>query len=398
MNTKKVAQANIVIATLSVSLSASSALVPALSSMANAFPQWQQWVQLLITIPSLTMMFSSLLVNRLLALTSKKSLTVISLIVLLFSGVLPYYVHSFLFIIVSRVFMGLAMGVINTISSSLPANYFPESHSRNFATGLQSAFSSFGGILFSILSGWAAIMSWKNVFLVQYINLIPLFVACLLMTQEKNPPEQHVPLKQTKIKAKKFFAKEALPITMLSFICITLTCTYPLNLSMYIQSRGFGTTEFAGILTSINAFIGFFVGLFFAKMSRIFKDFTLSAGLLLAAAALFIIGLAPTSMLLLLGSILFGIGTSLIYPAFLTKLYKDMPPQHLVVGVGMFSVGSNLSQFFSPFLINPIAELFNNGEDTRILVAGVGVLIVALTLIIINVSNKSDSLPIADSH
>lgn len=152
-----------IIAALSISLASSTAIIPALSSMANAFPNWENWIQLLATIPSL-MMISSLFVNRLLYIMNEKTLTTSSLIVLLFSGIFPYFTNQFILILLLGALMGLALGVLNTISSSLPANEFPAGRHRTTAIGIQSAFSSLGSIIFIMLSGWLAAYSWKNVF------------------------------------------------------------------------------------------------------------------------------------------------------------------------------------------------------------------------------------------
>ena len=255
----------------------------------------------------------------------------------------------------------------------MPANEYPEGAKRSMVTGLQSAFSSFGGILFSVLSGWAATTSWKNVFLVQLVNVIPLFFVYTLMASDNCIQRAPIATEQTK----RYFTKEALLITILSFFCIALTCTYPLNLSLYINAGDFGTTKLAGVLTSVNAFIGFFIGLSFSKVLQVLKEYTLAVGLAIAGAAMFIIGFASATAVFIVGSVLFGIGTSLVYPAFLTRLYKEVPQQHLIIGVSMFTVGSNLSQFFSPFIINPIASLFGGSESSRILVAAAGLVFVA---------------------
>lgn len=378
-----------VIAALSISLASSAAIIPALSSMANAFPRWETWIQLLATIPSLMMMVSSLLVNRMLDITSEKKLTTTSLIVLLFSGIFPYFTNQFILILLSRAFMGLALGVINTVSSSLPANEFPEGSQRTTATGIQSAFSSLGSIIFSMLSGWAAIYSWKNVFLVQIINLFPLLIVCFFMlsTQRNSSIESlNFP---SKVKTNQYFTKKALPIMILSFFCIILTCTYPLNLSLYIEKMGFGSTALAGTLTSVNALIGFIIGLLFSKISYFLKKRTLIVALFISGLSMFVIAFASSIPFLFTGSMLFGIGTSMIYPTLLMQLYHDIPANQIVIAVGMFSVGTNISQFISPFIINPIANTLGDSEAQRLVVAAAGIMILCVFLIIFPLSRNS---------
>lgn len=95
-------------------------------------------------------------------------------------------------------------------------------------------------------------------------------------------------------KTNQYFIKKALPIMILSFICIALTCTYPLNLSLYIEKAGLGSTALAGTLTSINALIGFIIGLSFPKILPLLKKYTLSIALFISGFAMIFIAFAPS--------------------------------------------------------------------------------------------------------
>lgn len=364
LNMGKSKRALLTICILSIPLSASAALVPALASIGRAFPDWQRWLQYLITIPPLAMMVSSLLTNPLLGRFSTKNLTTFSVTLITFSGLTPFFVESFLYLLITRVLMGLGLGILNTIVSSFPATYFESGKERDMATGLQAAFISVGAMFFSLFSGWLATKSWQSVFLVQLINIIPLFIVMFLM------PESSKTVVEKKTSKKQIFVKEALPIALLSFICIVITCTYPLNLSLFTENNGLGNSNFVGMLASLNSVIGFLMGLVFSKMIILFKRFTLPLGLIIAGTGFFLVSIASSGMALLAGSMLFGIGTSVISPALFARLYEKVPSHLVIPAVGMLSVGSNLSQFVSPFVINPIANLFGEGEAIRYLLAG----------------------------
>ncbi len=160
------------ISLLSISLSAGVALVPVLSDIAAAFPNRKEFVQYLITLPSLFMMFSSLLTNNLSKKISLKLIAVISIFIITFAGISPYWINSFGYLLYTRCMMGIGLGLLNTVVMSLPALYFNDSNTRDSAVGIQSAFVCVGGILFNILSGTVAIYGWKYIFLVQLLNII----------------------------------------------------------------------------------------------------------------------------------------------------------------------------------------------------------------------------------
>lgn len=370
----------LIISFLSIPLSAGYALVPVLSDIAAVFPGQKGWVQLLITIPAFMMMFSSLLTDQLIKWTSLKTIIIASITIILGAGVSPYWVNNFSYLLGTRVFMGIGVGLLSTVIVSLPVLYFSDSRLRERTIGIQSAFVSAGGVLFNILSGTLAKYNWKYVFLVQLVNVLPLLVAIVFM------PKTEYENTKLDVRGKTdIFVRSAIPIAILSFGCILLTCTYPLNLSLFVANAGLGDSQLVGVLTSINSAIGFLIGLFFGKVYSKMKEKTLLLGVILAAFSLLMVRFSPSQGLLLLGSAGFGIGSSFISPALYSMLYQRVQQEEIVLSVALLGIASNVSQFFSPLLINPIASVIggsNNIEGTRITVAGIMLMMLAFVITI----------------
>lgn len=381
---------NLVILGLATSLSASAALVPVLSSIKEAFPGWENWIQLLVTVPPLMIMVSSLSVSPLLKKFSDKQLTIFGLLLVIFSGVYPYFSNSFPLLLVSRIIMGLGLGLVTTISSSLPAGYFEIGEDRDTATGIQSAFSSFGGILFSFLSGWIASFYWKGVFLVQLLNLIPLIFVFLFMEANKSFEIEDSPIEES-VQSGQVIVKEAFLLTFLAFLCVVITVTFPLNLSVFVAENNIGTTQLSGIITSVNSFMGFLIGLSFPKINSYFKNKTLSLSLFLVGISLLIISQANTALILLIGSTIFGIGTSFIYPSFLTTIYKEISDEKIVAAVAMYTVATNVAQFVSPFIVNNLANIFGGGIQTRFILCAIAIILLGLFILFYYSSRKQES-------
>lgn len=363
---------------LSIPLSAGIALVPVLSDIASAFPNQGRWIQLLITVPSLFLMFSSLLTDRLSAKLSLRTISIISVIIILLSGISPFWIGSFAYLLFTRACMGIGMGLLNTVIASLPALYFSGDRERDSAAGIQSAFVCAGGILFNYLSGYAAKYNWRYVFLVQLLNLIPMAAAVMIMPKINKKGGG-----ADTSKKKRIWIKEAIPVAAISFLSIVLSCTYPLNLSLFIEKNGLGNSQFAGFMASVNSAIGFAFGLIFGRIYSKTKERTLDLGLAVTAAALLTVRFSPNQPVLMMGSICFGIGTSMISPTLYSMLYKRVKGEAIVSSVALLGIAGNVSQFLSPFFINPIAKAVNdsNVEGSRILVAGI--LMIALTLFVI---------------
>ena len=90
----------------------SSLLAPAMQKITLEYPTASPTVlPLLITLPALTLLLGLVLSS---ALTSKfpiKTLILSGIILILFGGVLPYFIHSLTVIIILRGIMGVGLGM-----------------------------------------------------------------------------------------------------------------------------------------------------------------------------------------------------------------------------------------------------------------------------------------------
>ena len=385
---------HIIISILATTMATSAALIPVLSSIVRAFPDYAHMIHLLVTIPPLMIMISSMAVSPLLKFLSAKTITIIGLVLIIFSGVYPYFSNSFILLLASRVIMGLGLGLITTISSSLPARYFASGKDRDKATGLQSAFSSFGGIIFSFLSGLAANYFWKDVFLVQLLNLVPLILVFLFMKPNfsEDVAASIDPITGLQVKPEdksgKIFVKETFLLTFLAFTYIVLSATFPLNLSMYVDLKGIGTTNLTGSIASINAFMGFVIGIMFYRINKGLKTYTLSTSLFIVSLSFFIVSRALEPLTFILGSTLFGIGTSLVYPAFLTAIYDRVADDDIVPAIAMYTVAANIAQFVSPYIINSLASILGSGIEHKFIFACISTTLLGVLIILVQKFNR----------
>lgn len=366
------------IALLSLPMSAGIALVPVLSDLADVYPAHGEQIQLLLTLPPLFTIFSSLLTNRLSKALSLKALAQVSILMIIFAGLSPFFISGFSYLLFTRALMGIGLGLLHTLSMSLPLLYFSDEQQRNNAVGIHAAFECAGGVVFNLLSGTLSGIHWNYVYLVHLLSLVPLLAAIFIMPSATRHPAatQNAPREK--------LALGALPVVVVAFITVTLTCTYPLNLSLFTQQRGLGTAQFVGVLASINSLIGFAAGFVFGKVYSAAKSFTLPLGLCAVTTALLTVSFAQNQTVFLLGSVLFGIGSSFVSPSFYSMLYTRVRPEQVVTGAAMVGAAANISQFLSPFVINPIAKSIDAArpESTRLLVAAVGLLALSLIMFV----------------
>ena len=371
---------NVIVASIAVSLSASAALVPVLSNIANIFPDYKDSVQLLLTIPPLMIMLVSAIIPRLNNKFSAKNLSLFAYILLIISGVYPYFTNSFELLLFSRVLMGVSLGILTPLSSSLPALYFSDEDEVGKATGIQAAFASFGGILFSYLSGLAAQYFWKDVFLVQLLNLVPLIIILMFMNKERS-----VSLED---KTDFLIVKESIWIYAIALITIVATITFPLNLSLYIEEQTLGYSTLAGTIGSMNAFIGFIIGLLFSRINKKFKVKTILIALTLVATSLVLMAWGTNLQGFYFSSVLFGLGTSLIMPSLVTLIYRDVNKSDVLSAISTLTVMMSVAQFISPYIINRLGLILGNSISNRLSIAAMILISEIIILSVYMLRNK----------
>lgn len=373
---------NIIIASIAVSLSSSAALVPVLANIANAFPDYKDSVHLLLTIPPLMIMLVSSIMPKLNQSYPAKSLSIFAYGLLVFSGVFPYFSNSVALLLFSRVLMGISLGILTPLSSSLPALYFNDDEDVDKSLGIQTAFASFGGIIFSYLSGVAAQYFWKDVFLVQILNLLPLVIILLFMKKDR--------IVEVEDNKEVIFVKEAQWINLLALATIIATITFPLNLSLYIEEQALGLSTLAGTIGSMNSLIGFVIGLLFFKINKRFKSYTVLIAIGIVMISLVFMALGTNLIGFYFLSMLFGFGTSLIMPSFVTLIYSKVERKQVVRAISSLTIMMSVAQFVSPYLINRLALLLGNGIRDRLSVAAILLIIVWIAVLIAIIKNKKE--------
>lgn len=190
-------------AILSVSLLtivASAAVSPALNEIKNAFPSiTNSDVKLVLTLPALVMVPFSLLSGWLSARFSKKNLLYVGISIYLLSGLGGGFSQSFTQLLAFRAFLGVAIGLLMPLSSSLIFDYF-EGSERNKMMGLSGSSNQLGGMVFLSLSGILASYNWRYSFAVYALALVTLVFVSLWMPSDKRSKQIHKKASTVKVK------------------------------------------------------------------------------------------------------------------------------------------------------------------------------------------------------
>ena len=169
-------------------------LSPALPALRNAFggsagaQTWARWV---LTTPALFTAVGAPLAGFLADRTGRRPVLLASLLLFAGSGSVGALLGSLPAIAVSRAVLGLAAGGIGTAATTLIVDYYDEDQSRVF--GGQAAVMALAALIYTVLGGLLADLSWRRPFAVYLLGLGVLLPAARHLPEPQGPASDEGP-------------------------------------------------------------------------------------------------------------------------------------------------------------------------------------------------------------
>lgn len=356
------------------------ALTPIVASIYNSFPNEKlENIQMIVTLIPLFSVITMFLCNPLSQKISMKNIGIIGLILIVLGGAFTYIFHKFIWqIYLSSILLGLGIGLINVISSTMISYYF-KGEEKMKVMGYQSIFVSIGGALFSYLSGILANITWTYSYLSFFLALIVIILCIIYLPNDKLEKIDKT--------------KEKLPprIYLLAFISILFFISinvFNTNIALLLENIGY-KSDTSGIVTAIYTLIGLIAGLILNKIVKIFKTNTLTVACLLAAIGFFLIA-TKNIILIFIGSALLGFAFATRNPAGITFSANMVDKSKSALAIAIFNGAGQFGAFLSPYIINYISNFFNKNILTTFTVSGIFMVIVTFIHILLNPIKKED--------
>ena len=370
----------IAIMTLSMFLLSYMALTPIVANIYNSFPNEKlENIQIIVTLIPLFSVVTMFLCNPLSKKISMKNIGIIGLILITLGGAFTYIFHRYIWqLYVSSILLGLGIGLINVISSSMISYYF-DGEEKMKVMGYQSIFVSIGGTLFSYLSGLLAKINWPYSYLCFFLALIVIIINIAFLPNDKLESEN-----KTKEKLPKRVYLLAV-ISILFFISINVFNT---SIALLLENLGY-KSDISGLVTAIYTLIGLFAGFILNKVVKIFKTNTLTFACAIATIGFFLIA-TKQIILIFIGSALLGFAFATRNPAGITFSANMVTAAKSALAIAIFNGAGQLGAFLSPYIINFISNLFNSNIVTTFTVSGIFMLIVTIIHLLLNPIKKED--------
>jgi MFS family permease len=344
--------------TSSMTVMAGATIAPALPKIQEHFgipigSSEELWVKLLLTIPALFTAIGGILSGVVIDTFGRKLPLAAAVLLYGIAGCSGLWLNNLPDMLVGRALLGLSVAMITTTSVALIADYF-QGAERTRVMGLQSAAMGFGGVLFLLLGGAVAGLSWRFPFLIYLVA----FAVFPLVLQLDEPERPKLPTTERQDATNQPFPYQTIGIVyILTVITMLIFYMVPVQLPYLIKSSGFGGSWEAGLAIALCTLASALASLAYAKV-KANLSFTrvLMCLFFLLSSGYGILANAPNYSVLVFGLMVAGCGLGLTLPNMNVWLNAKTPPAQRGKVLGGLTTCIFLGQFCSPLVVQPIVQ------------------------------------------
>ncbi|WP_432534421.1 MFS transporter [Kineococcus arenarius] len=371
----------LVLLSASLLLSEASAISPTLPELAEAFPDaGQTSVQSFVTIGSVAGMVSTVVAGALAGRVGKRRLVLIGMALIALGGVAPIAlvpVGSFPLLLASRLVLGVGIGFLQPLTSSVVADFYRGAERENML-GWQSAAVGGGGALWTLVVGALMLVNWKAAFLVYAFSLV-----CLVLFARFIPePPAHTPADEPAAGSRAPWYRVSADVWIAAAIMLAFTAAFQgVFISMplaFVSEKNLTTSATISLLLTVFSLSAVAVGLVFGPVVRRLRAWTGAvAATVLAVAELAMWG-ANSAPLGFAAAALAGIGFGCFMPFVITTTNDRATPRTSAMATALVFTGASIGGAAAPYYFRVVGELTGNTSAThQLLVAAVTLLVVA---------------------
>ena len=138
-----------------------SAVLPSMLGYFNSYSPSQ--VDILISIPSFAIMIMILVNTWLAGYLNERLMITGGLLLLSISGTAPLFIQNYTFVLISRILLGLGIGLINSRAVSMISERFTGAE-RTALLGYRSSAETLGNAVLTFIAGRLLLIHWTRAF------------------------------------------------------------------------------------------------------------------------------------------------------------------------------------------------------------------------------------------
>lgn len=341
----------LLIATLTIM--AGTTVAPSLPAIRQIFastPYVEIMSRMVLTLPSLFVALFAPVAGVLADRFGRKKLLIGSILLYSIAGMSGLFADSLAGLLIGRAALGLAIGGIMTIGTTLVGDYFDGAQREQYL-GMQQAFTQFGGVVFVVAGGLLADLHWRAPFAVYLVALIILPAAAAFLIEPARSRSRVANAGVAGPGAK--WSLVAL-LALTAFLVNALFYTVPSQLPFFLRELGIATASSAGYAIGIFNFAGALAALNFGRLRSGFGvPGILATGLALMTTGFWLLAPSDGMPSVLFALAIMGSGLGFVMPSIMSTTIMIAPAQSRGRIAGIVTASMFLGHFTSPLASQP---------------------------------------------
>lgn len=340
-----------------LTMMAAAIVAPSLPAIAFEFqelPNVELLSKLILAIPALLIAIVAPFAGRYIDQFGRLKLLYVGLLGYALFGTSGYFLPNLYWLLLSRILLGMSIGIIMTIAITLVGDYF-EGEARQKFVGQQSAFIGLAGVFFMGLGGFLATLHWRVPFLIYLFSLLLIPMTYFFL---KEPHSEPTPLEKPAGGPSQVLKV----LFLLGALFMILFYLFPTQLPFLLKFISITEPSYSGNALAVNA-LGMVLSSFFysgikQKMSFVQVAF---AGLFLMGLGYLGTGIAGSFPMVLMSVFIAGLGLGLFVANLSFWVLELSAPQVRGKNIGILTSCLFIGQFSSPVLAEPVVRATDLG-------------------------------------
>ena len=281
-----------------------------------------------------------------------KTLSLISIILVLV-GVVPFFYHeNFYFVLATRAIVGCGIGLTFGTAAAVITFLF-SGKMRGRMQGVATIVLTCSGVVYSFVGGLLCAKNVHFVWLIHLFMIIPLVLVILFL---REPTKEELAAAEaetasTEVSTKPDYNWRATLIPFVFGAFMMLPYAVVLNMSAIVDYRGLGSAAVSGTVGAFYTVGGLVAGVAVGPIYMKFKKYSV-----IVAVALMVLGMACAGWggnvpMLCISEFLVGLGTFVLHPVCVRDCNAIVSPKGLMFCGGLFGGTWNAGAFITGFLI-----------------------------------------------
>jgi MFS transporter, ACDE family, multidrug resistance protein len=366
-----------------------SSITPAFPRIIVALQITPQQVGLLITFFTLPGILLTPVLGVMADRIGRKRILVPSLLLFGLAGSACALAHSFPLLLGLRFLQGVGAAALGAINVTLIGDLYTGKQ-RAAAMGYNASALSIGTASYPVVGGALATLSWNFPFLLPLLAL-PLALVILRMLKNPEPPRDQLFRSYITDAWKSVSRREVIGLFALSMLTfVILYGSFLTYFPILIDQRFGGSTFVIGLLMASMSLTTAFTASQLGRLSRRFgRRHLLMTAYGMLAAGMLIIPLMTSLWMLLLGTLVFGIGHGMNMPIILTLLADLAPTEQRAATMALNGMVLRIGQTLGPLVTGAVFVLW--GIDGAILTGAVVALLLPVVMLLAGVGATSET-------